>query len=102
MVATWRMRVKIHEATIVPTEKYWGRVVQENPLRRIRLDLDSSDRADIKANKVASSDGSRIERERGTSQGGVISPLLANLFLHYAFDTWMQRFCLAGPAAQRR
>ena len=36
-------------------------------------------------------DGSRIERERGTPQGGVISPLLANLFLHYAFDTWMQR-----------
>lgn len=28
-------------------------------------------------------------RERGTPQGGVISPLLANLFLHYAFDLWM-------------
>jgi len=26
---------------------------------------------------------------RGTPQGGVISPLLANLFLHYAFDRWM-------------
>jgi retron-type reverse transcriptase len=36
-------------------------------------------------------DGSIIERERGTPQGGVISPLLANLFLHYAFDMWMQR-----------
>jgi RNA-directed DNA polymerase len=33
---------------------------------------------------------SRMEkRERGTPQGGVISPLLANLFLHYAFDRWM-------------
>jgi retron-type reverse transcriptase len=31
-------------------------------------------------------DGSRQVRERGTPQGGVISPLLANLFLHYAFD----------------
>ena len=30
-------------------------------------------------------------RNRGTPQGGVISPLLANLFLHYAFDRWMQR-----------
>jgi group II intron reverse transcriptase/maturase len=30
-------------------------------------------------------------REVGTPQGGVISPLLANLFLHYAFDTWMER-----------
>ena len=29
------------------------------------------------------------QRERGTPQGGVISPLLANLFLHYAFDRWM-------------
>ena len=36
-------------------------------------------------------DGSMVETERGTPQGGVISPLLANLFLHYAFDTWMLR-----------
>ena len=31
------------------------------------------------------------EREKGTPQGGVISPLLANLFLHYGFDLWMRR-----------
>jgi RNA-directed DNA polymerase len=31
------------------------------------------------------------KREKGTPQGGVISPLLANLFLHYAFDEWMKR-----------
>jgi RNA-directed DNA polymerase len=36
-------------------------------------------------------DGSRLERTRGTPQGGVISPLLANLFMHYAFDAWMRR-----------
>ena len=36
-------------------------------------------------------DGARDERTKGTPQGGVISPLLANLFLHYAFDLWMQR-----------
>ncbi len=30
-------------------------------------------------------------RTKGTPQGGVVSPLLANLFLHYAFDLWMQR-----------
>lgn len=36
-------------------------------------------------------DGSLVEREKGTPQGGVISPLLANLFLHYAFDVWMRR-----------
>jgi len=36
-------------------------------------------------------DGTLQERTKGTPQGGVASPLLANLFLHYAFDFWMQR-----------
>jgi len=36
-------------------------------------------------------DGRRIERTAGTPQGGVVSPLLANLFMHYAFDLWMRR-----------
>lgn len=35
-------------------------------------------------------DGEIEKRTMGTPQGGVISPLLANLFLHYAFDYWMQ------------
>lgn len=36
-------------------------------------------------------DGAMLTRDRGTPQGGVISPLLSNLFLHYAFDMWIQR-----------
>jgi len=36
-------------------------------------------------------DGTQQQRTRGTPQGGVVSPLLANLFLHYVFDKWMQR-----------
>ncbi len=36
-------------------------------------------------------DGTLVARERGSPQGSAISPLLANLFMHYAFDKWMQR-----------
>ena len=36
-------------------------------------------------------DGSLQPRDRGTPQGGVISPLLANLYLHYALDVYMER-----------
>ncbi|MEO6134045.1 MAG: group II intron reverse transcriptase/maturase [Ginsengibacter sp.] len=38
---------------------------------------------------VEQKDGSITARTKGTPQGGVISPLLANLYLHYAFDNWM-------------
>ena len=40
---------------------------------------------------VQLADGSLRERDRGTPQGSAISPVLANLFLHYAFDLWMTR-----------
>lgn len=36
-------------------------------------------------------DGSAQVRDRGTPQGSAVSPVLANLFLHYAFDVWMDR-----------
>lgn len=40
---------------------------------------------------VAKLDGSIQENSKGTPQGGVISPLLANLYLHFTFDAWMGR-----------
>ena len=36
-------------------------------------------------------DGTLEQRERGTPQGSAVSPVLANLFMHYAFDAWMVR-----------
>lgn len=36
-------------------------------------------------------DGRLAERDRGTPQGSAVSPVLANLFLHYAFDCWLGR-----------
>lgn len=40
---------------------------------------------------IIKENGEIIERIQGTPQGGVISPVLANLFLHYVFDKWMQQ-----------
>src|SRR3989441_9779151 len=40
---------------------------------------------------VQQEDGTLTARQAGTPQGGVASPLLANIFLHLAFDTWVTR-----------
>jgi group II intron reverse transcriptase/maturase len=45
-------------------------------------------------------DGERVTRQRGTPQGGVVSPILMNLFMHYAFDVWMQRTNPSCPFAR--
>ena len=42
-------------------------------------------------------DGTLQQRDRGTPQGSAVSPVLANLFLHYAFDAWMAREFPAVP-----
>ena len=42
-------------------------------------------------------DGTLVERERGTPQGSAVSPILANLFVHFAFDRWMARNFPGAP-----
>ena len=41
--------------------------------------------------EVVMPNGTVVQPDKGTPQGGVVSPVLANLFLHYAFDRWMAR-----------
>ncbi len=41
--------------------------------------------------EIENETGELIRRSKGVPQGGVISPILSNLFMHYAFDMWMQR-----------
>ena len=52
----------------------------------------------LKASMVR--DGKETSREKGTPQGGVVSPILSNLFLHYAFDLWMTRKHPGSPFAR--
>ena len=46
---------------------------------------------------VEQANGSIAEREKGTPQGGVISPLLANLYLHHTIDMWMSKYFPTNP-----
>ena len=46
-------------------------------------------------------DGIVTVSDKGTGQGSVISPLLANLYLHYAFDLWAERWRRRGSSSTK-
>jgi RNA-directed DNA polymerase len=68
------LMVKAVEANITPDQKWVGLYVKRWLKAPIQLP-----------------DGRLADRNRGTPQGSAISPVLANLFLHYAFDSWLER-----------
>lgn len=61
-----------------------------NPDSPSRWRLDKNIRR-WQAAPLALPDGSLQVRDRGTPQGSAVSPAIANLFLHYAFDAWLAR-----------
>jgi len=62
------------------------RVSDERVLRLIRRMLEAG----------VMEEGRRLETETGTPQGGVISPMLANIYLHYALDAWFAKVVTRG------
>jgi RNA-directed DNA polymerase len=70
----------------VPHEQILAAVDHHTDLRWIRLYI-----ARWLCAPIQQPDGTLQERDRGTPQGSAISPLLANLFMHYAFDIWLAR-----------
>ncbi len=70
----------------VPHEQILAAVDHHTDLRWIRLYV-----ARWLCAPIRQLDGTLQERDRGTPQGSAISPLLTNLFMHYAFDAWLAR-----------
>jgi RNA-directed DNA polymerase len=70
----------------VPWDRVMSAVAHHTEERWVLLYVDRC----LKA-PVQQADGSVERRERGIPQGSPLSPVLANLFMHYAFDAWMAR-----------
>lgn len=68
----------------IPHDKMMEMVERHIDIAWVKLYISRWLKADMEDNQ-----GARIARDKGTPQGGVISPLLANLYLHEVFDTWM-------------
>ena len=85
-------------------QKLFDRIGHSRMLRAVKPHPDCKwRRRDIERWRTAplqQEDGSRVERTAGTPQGGVVRPLLANLFLHYVFDKGRVRTFPGQPWAR--
>ena len=87
----------------VDIEKYFDTIDHEKMMKAVKFHCQSKEEKWIvmyierwlKAGVYH--DGEVHETEKGTPQGGIISPLLGNLYLHYAFDLWMDRTYPENP-----
>ncbi len=70
----------------IPHEKLMELVRQHTKEKWVSMYIDRCLKAPMQM-----PDGQIVERRSGTPQGGVVSPVLSNLFMHYAFDTWMRK-----------
>src|SRR4029079_13711348 len=51
---------------------------------------------------ILEEDGRVVHPQTGTPQGGIISPVLANIYLHYALELWFERVVRPGQRGQCR
>jgi RNA-directed DNA polymerase len=97
-VAACRQRCWRYDWVIdLDVEKFFDSVPWDLVVKAVNAHLDTEERWVVLyvkrwlAAPLQQPDGTLRQRDRGTPQGSAVSPVLANLFLHYAFDAWMAR-----------
>jgi RNA-directed DNA polymerase len=97
-VAVCRQRCWRYDWVIdLDVEKFFDSVPWDLVIKAVTAHLNTEERWVVLyvkrwlAAPIQQPDGTLQQRDRGTPQGSAVSPVLANLFLHYAFDAWMAR-----------
>jgi group II intron reverse transcriptase/maturase len=95
-VAVCRQRCWKHDWVIdLDVQRFFDSVCWDLVVKAVQAHTDADTRWIVLyvkrwlAAPIQQPDGTLQQRDRGTPQGSAVSPVLANLFLHYAFDAWM-------------